>query len=135
MNKGYAAGDIEKKAKEFLGALQVTCPDAVWQDLSIELEQKHGALDAKWKNKLYTPQTLIIVLVIVSGSALGAWKYLSSQADKQPIVVKKPAPPTPKVTPPPVQNTPPPVVKKDSVIPKHDSVVPLKVTPPPVAAN
>jgi outer membrane biosynthesis protein TonB len=127
MNKSYAGGEIEKKAKEMLGALRAGCPEKVWHDLNVEMEEVHEASGAQWANNLYTPKALVIVLVVVSAASFFLWRFLSNNSDRQTTVVTKPVPtpaPAPKPTPPP------PPVKKDTVVVKKDT--PVKNTPAPV---
>jgi hypothetical protein len=132
MNKSYAGGNIEKRAKEVLGALQASCPDKVWQELTIELEQRHGTMEGNWKNRLSTPKTLVIVFVIIAGATFGLWRYLASKQDMPGAYTPKPVVQTAKQPAPAPKVTPTPTVKKDSVIvapiaikvdsPKHTNI-------------
>ncbi len=135
MNKGYAAGNVERTAKEVLASMQVVCPDTVWQDLSFELEQTRGVADSKWKNKLSTPQTLILVLLVLAGSTFFLWRYMAGK-NTVPVAYKTPAPsqiikPTPQQQP--VQTKPIAVVAKDTVAVKPATIASTQNTP--LAAN
>jgi hypothetical protein len=125
MNKGYVAGNVEKTAKEVLASMQVVCPDAVWQDLSFELEQNRGVTDSKWKNKLNTTQTLVLVLLVLAGSTFFLWRYMAGK-NTVPVTYNAPPPsqiikPAPK--PEPVKSKPVVAIVKDTVAPKPANVV------------
>jgi hypothetical protein len=130
MNKGYAAGNVERTAKEILASMQVVCPDTVWHDLSFELEQTRGVTDSKWKNKLSTPQTLILVLLVLAGSTFFLWKYMAGK-NSTPVTYKAPPPSQiiKSAPPQPVQSKPVAAVIKDTATVKPVVTTPIQNTP------
>ena len=130
MNKDYqGTNNIELRAKELLASLRGSCPNMVWDEVSIELEARRNKANEKWLNKINTPKLAVFVTIAAVVVTLVSWKFVF--AKKNTVIpdrtVYQSAPPSQNIS----ANTPPlttaPVAvsqsKKDSIVP----VVPTQV--------
>ncbi len=81
MRMDYVNSNCEGKAKELLAPLTGACPDSVWENVNIALDEKRKEAESKWMNKISNvPKVPLLAAAIISVIAISSWFFFSHRS-------------------------------------------------------
>jgi len=76
MRMDYVNSNCEGKAKELLAPLTGACPDSVWENVSVALDERRKEAENRWINKINNvPKVPLLVAAAISVIAISSWLF------------------------------------------------------------
>ena len=78
MRMDYVNSNCEGKAKELLAPLTGACPDSVWENVNIALEEKRKEAESRWMNRINNvPRVPLLAAAAILVVTISSWLFFT----------------------------------------------------------